>query len=98
MDAFSRTARVYERNADAFVDKYETESIAARFWDDADPAFPGPRLLDVGCGPGADTETFADRGYDVVGFDLTAAFLQRARDTVDPSGDRWLELTARVDA
>jgi SAM-dependent methyltransferase len=83
VDELSRTTRVYERDADAYVDKYETESIAARFWDDVDPAFPGPRLLDVGCGPGPDTATFADRGYDVVGFDLTAAFLQRAHDTVD---------------
>jgi ubiquinone/menaquinone biosynthesis C-methylase UbiE len=83
MDELARTIRTYERDADAFVEKYETESIAARFWDDVHPAFPGDRVLDVGCGPGPDTETFADRGYDVVGIDLTAAFLQRARDTVD---------------
>lgn len=83
MDELSRTVRAYERDADAFVEKYETESIAARFWDDVDAAFPGPRVLDVGCGPGPDAATFAARGYDVVGVDLTAAFLQRARDAVD---------------
>jgi ubiquinone/menaquinone biosynthesis C-methylase UbiE len=83
MDELARTTRAYEIESDAFVDKYETESIAARFWNDVDPAFPGERVLDVGCGPGPDTATFTDRGYDVVGFDLTAAFLQHARDAVD---------------
>ncbi|NHN41637.1 class I SAM-dependent methyltransferase [Halorubellus sp. JP-L1] len=83
MDELARTTRAYETDAGAYVEKYETESIAARFWDDVDPKFPGPRLLDVGCGPGPDTATFTDHGYDVVGFDLTTAFLQRARDTVD---------------
>jgi ubiquinone/menaquinone biosynthesis C-methylase UbiE len=83
MDELARTTRAYERDADAFVEKYETESIAARFWEDVHPRFPGVRLLDVGCGPGSDTATFADRGYEVTGFDLTAAFLQRATETVD---------------
>ena len=83
MDELARTNRAYETDAAAYVEKYETESIAARFWDEVDAAFPGPRVLDVGCGPGPDAATFAARGYDVVGVDLTAAFLRRARDTVD---------------
>lgn len=82
-DELARTARAYEADSDAFVDKYETESIAARYWDDVHPKFPGDRVLDVGCGPGADTATFADHDYDVVGFDLTYAFLERATTTVD---------------
>ncbi|MFC6954112.1 class I SAM-dependent methyltransferase [Halorubellus litoreus] len=83
MDELAQTARAYEADSDAFVDKYETESIAARFWDDVDPTFPGDRILDVGCGPGTDTATFREHDYDVVGFDLTAAFLDRATDAVD---------------
>ncbi|WP_323677911.1 class I SAM-dependent methyltransferase [Halorubellus sp. PRR65] len=83
MDELARTSRAYETDSDAFVDKYETESIAARFWDDVDPKFPGDRILDVGCGPGSDTAAFTDRGYDVVGIDLTRAFVERAHDTVD---------------
>lgn len=83
MDELARTSRAYEADADAFVDKYSAESIAERFWTDVDSKFPGERLLDVGCGPGADVATFADRGYDVVGFDLTRSFLDEARDNVD---------------
>ena len=83
MDELARTIRAYEADSDAFVDKYETESIAARYWDDLHPKFPGDRVLDVGCGPGPDTATFSDHDYDVVGFDLTRAFLERATETVD---------------
>ncbi|WP_227133262.1 class I SAM-dependent methyltransferase [Halorubellus salinus] len=83
MDELARTNHVYENDSDAFVEKYETESIAARFWDDVDPKFPGDRVLDVGCGPGPDTATFAAHDYEVVGFDLTRAFLERATETVD---------------
>jgi|AntDeeMetagen134_2_1112570.scaffolds.fasta_scaffold01920_6 ubiquinone/menaquinone biosynthesis C-methylase UbiE len=83
MDELSRTTRAYEADADAFVEKYRRESIAERFWDEFASAFPGERILDVGCGPGSDVATFADRGYDVTGFDLTASFLADARDRVD---------------
>lgn len=83
MDEVARTSEIYEADADAFVEKYRRESIADRFWDDVDPVFPGERLLDVGCGPGPDTETFQSRGYEVVGVDLTPSFLVEARDHVD---------------
>ncbi|MFC4552596.1 MULTISPECIES: class I SAM-dependent DNA methyltransferase [Halorussus] len=39
-----------------------------------------PRVLDAGCGPGWESATFADRGYDPVGIDLTPAFLRIARE------------------
>lgn len=83
MDESLHTSQVYEDDADAFVEKYRTESVAARFWDEVDSRFPGPRLLDVGCGPGVDTETFAARGYDPVGVDLTPAFCRAASEHVD---------------
>lgn len=83
MDELARTTNAYEADSDAYVDKYESESIAARFWDDVHARFPGDRVLDVGCGPGADTATFRDHDYDVVGFDLTTAFLDHATEVVD---------------
>src|SRR5207247_10550109 len=39
---------------------------------------PG-RLLDVGCGTGAHTAAFAERGWDVVGVDISEDLLERAR-------------------
>ena len=39
---------------------------------------PG-RLLDVGCGTGAHTAAFAERGWDVVGADISEDLLEHAR-------------------
>ncbi|MFL5930114.1 MAG: class I SAM-dependent methyltransferase [Gaiellaceae bacterium] len=42
---------------------------------------PGPgRLLDVGCGTGAHGSAFTDRGWDLVGIDISADMLGIARE------------------
>ncbi|WP_396610658.1 class I SAM-dependent methyltransferase [Haloferax sp. S1W] len=82
MDEVSRTSAIYEGNSDAFVEKYRSESVAARFGGDFYAALSGDHVLDVGCGPGIDTETFSDDGFDVTGFDLTASFVESARTAV----------------
>lgn len=40
---------------------------------------PGPRVLDVGCGPGRDSRYFAGQGLHVTGVDLTPRFAQIAQ-------------------
>ncbi|WP_267639878.1 class I SAM-dependent methyltransferase [Haloarchaeobius amylolyticus] len=85
MDEVSRTESVYEGESDAFVEKYQTESVADLYGERFFDALSGPCVLDVGCGPGADTAVFSDRGLDVVGFDRTGSFLQAAREAV-PEG------------
>src|SRR5690349_4156257 len=44
----------------------------------------GRRLLDAGCGTGSSTAAMRDRGYDVAGFDISAAMLERARARLGP--------------
>ena len=85
MDEVARTQSVYEGDSDAFVEKYRTESIAERFGDAFFDALSGERVLDVGCGPGSDSEVFASRGYAVTGLDVTPSFLRSAREFV-PDG------------
>ncbi|MFD1513735.1 class I SAM-dependent methyltransferase [Halomarina rubra] len=83
MDEVSRTLDAYSTDADAYVEKYRSESVAARYgaaFRDAVEGLDGERVLDVGCGPGADVETFLNTGYDVTGLDLTPGFLQAAAD------------------
>jgi len=82
MDEVRRTLEAYESGADAYVEKYLGESIADRYGDVFLAELDGDRILDVGCGPGPDLETFAGRGYDATGLDLTPSFLRAARDQV----------------
>lgn len=79
------TATTYAENAPDLVGKYLDFSLFDRHGDafrDAlpDPEDRPPRVLDVGCGPGADTAPMTDAGIDVVGLDLTPAFLREARE------------------
>ncbi|MFB6268465.1 MAG: class I SAM-dependent methyltransferase, partial [Halobacterium sp.] len=89
MDEALRTARTYEANADAYVEKYRAASAAARHGDPFVDAVEdatggtGARVLDAGCGPGSDTAVFDDEGFDVVGVDVTQSFLREARRDVD---------------
>ena len=82
MDEVSRTRRDYEGDAPAYVEKYLDESVAARYGDAFRDALGGDAVLDVGCGPGPDLETFAGSDYDVTGLDVTRPFLRAASDHV----------------
>ncbi|WP_256391557.1 class I SAM-dependent methyltransferase [Natronoarchaeum rubrum] len=82
MDEVRRTLDAYESDADAYVEKYLGGSIAAQYGDAFFDELDGDRILDVGCGPGPDLETFANRGYDATGLDLSPSFLRAASDHV----------------
>jgi SAM-dependent methyltransferase len=41
---------------------------------------PGMRVLDVGCGPGRHTNELARRGFDALGIDISARFVDLARE------------------
>jgi SAM-dependent methyltransferase len=64
----------------------------------------GSRLLDVGCGPGRHAVAFAARGIDVVGVDISDAFIALAATDAPPNaqfarGDaRHLTFDAEFDA
>ena len=59
----------------AHTDARDRALIAA--WRDATPG----RLLDAGCGPGLWTRFLYDGGRDVLGLDVSAAFVSHARAT-----------------
>ncbi|NHN49074.1 class I SAM-dependent methyltransferase [Halostella sp. JP-L12] len=82
MDEIGRTLDAYEADPDSYVERYRRESVAAEYGDRFFDVLPGDRILDVGCGPGADAAEFAVRGYDVTGFDLTPSFLRAGRERV----------------
>jgi ubiquinone/menaquinone biosynthesis C-methylase UbiE len=47
---------------------------------------PGQRLLDVGCGAGREAIAFARAGLEIVGIDIAAAMIARARDIARAAG------------
>jgi SAM-dependent methyltransferase len=87
--SLAETVATYDRHAEQYSDRHADRSVIAeqveRFCAAVESASSGPdgegrRVLDVGCGPGWETETFARQGFDAVGVDLSQAFLVRARD------------------
>lgn len=80
-----RTLDTYESVADRYAtihgDRDRVAEIVGRFLDELE----GDRVLDVGCGPGWETATFEAKGLDVVGLDITAAFLAAARERAPDS-------------
>jgi SAM-dependent methyltransferase len=52
-----------------------TAQEVAMLWEVLDLA-PGMRVLDVGCGPGRHVEALAARGVEVMGVDISSAFLR----------------------
>ncbi|MDQ1396947.1 MAG: hypothetical protein QOG64_2206 [Acidimicrobiaceae bacterium] len=54
----------------------------------------GQRVLDVGCGPGRHARALAARGIEVVGLDISARFVELARDGA-PGGASFVRGDAR---
>jgi SAM-dependent methyltransferase len=109
-DEVAETVDTYETIADEYRDRHADRTVVAdlveRFLEalDAresparpDPAAPPserPRVLDVGCGPGWETATFADRGCAPVGIDLTRRFLSMTRTAVPEAGVARMDMRA----
>lgn len=56
---------------------------------------PGQRVLDVGCGPGRHSHALARRGVEVVGVDISARFVELAREDAPP-GATFVRADARA--
>lgn len=100
----ARTQEVYERQAGRF-DAERPKSLHEREWLERflDLVEPGGRILDLGCGAGEPIAAHMMReGFDVVGYDASAAMLEIARAR-HPHGDwrrgdmRDLDLLERFD-
>lgn len=80
------TIATYQSVADEYRERHDDRSVVAdlvdEFLDAVEEATDGEPgcVADVGCGPGWESATFAERGHDVVGADLTPAFLRAARE------------------
>lgn len=84
-DTIATYQSVAEEYRDRHADRSAVAALVDRFDDAVAAADEGAsaRVLDVGCGPGWESATFAGRGHEVLGVDLTPAFLRAARRDAD---------------
>ena len=79
-DTISTYQSIAEEYRECHDDRSIVSELVERFLDPLEAAIEGDsaRIADVGCGPGWESATFAERGHEVVGVDLTPAFLRAA--------------------
>ncbi|MGA8164622.1 MAG: class I SAM-dependent methyltransferase [Waddliaceae bacterium] len=77
--SYDRTASEYQEN----TLKLQPEVKAKVFLSHLSP---NSKILDLGCGPGRDAKYFVDKGYRVVGVDISPQMIALARDSV-PQAD-----------
>ncbi|HKL27925.1 MAG TPA: class I SAM-dependent methyltransferase [Natrialbaceae archaeon] len=85
-DDLAETMETYDRVAGEYRKRHEDREPLADQVDRFCEAVDGSIVLDVGCGPGWESATFAERGFEVLGMDLTPGLLDIATDeapTVD---------------
>jgi SAM-dependent methyltransferase len=86
--ALRRTIASYDRNAHEYAARfYEADLTEKRdaFLRALPTDLANPSVLDAGCGPGRDCQLLAEAGLQVVGLDLSANLLRRARARTDAS-------------
>jgi SAM-dependent methyltransferase len=79
-DSVVQTIDTYDAVAEQYHERHSDRSIVQGYFDRFLALLDGDRVLDVGCGPGWETASFGERGYDAIGIDLTPAFLDIATD------------------
>ena len=87
-DTISTYQSVAEEYRERHGDRSGIAELVEQFLEALEAGVEGEsaRIADVGCGPGWESATFAERGHEVVGADLTPAFLATAREEA-PSAD-----------
>ena len=81
--AEDRTIEYYEENADIFVNSTINADVNCLYTFFEKYITPGCRILDLGCGSGRDSRYFAEKGYDVVAIDPSAAMCEKTKDIVN---------------
>ncbi|OIO19070.1 MAG: hypothetical protein CO029_04760 [Candidatus Magasanikbacteria bacterium CG_4_9_14_0_2_um_filter_41_10] len=74
IDTYNKHAVSYQKSRINFLDTEKIDRFIS--------LLSGKHILDIGCGPGRDSANFVEKGYVVIGIDLTKAFIELAKDTV----------------
>jgi ubiquinone/menaquinone biosynthesis C-methylase UbiE len=91
-DYQKRTIQTYDEHAKEFDDSRAQLAMHDRM-DEFLSVLPGKSVLEVGCGPGRDARIFVDKGFDVVGVDLSKGLLDVARIKVPEAKFKNIDAT-----
>lgn len=81
-DPVGETVRCYDATAEEYASLWLNPKVMSRQREFFLMNLLGPRVLDLGCGPGRDAKAFAGEGCAVTGIDLSAAMLDIAQSLV----------------
>lgn len=81
-DPLETTIQTYDHSATLYADNIWDMSLDRLLDAFVSRLPPGARVLDLGCGPGRDTDHLRARGLDAFGIDLSIGMLQEARRRV----------------
>jgi len=87
MDEVDKTVAAYEEILPAFLRQNEQFDMGEQIeW--FRKYLHGKKILDIGCGPGRDSEAFNRLGFEVTGIDFTISFVKMAQERV-PERKFW---------
>jgi ubiquinone/menaquinone biosynthesis C-methylase UbiE len=75
-----KTIKTYNRIASSYVQATYNRQPKEEFHVFSQMIMAGKTILDAGCGGGRDCKAFAERGFHVIGIDLSAEMLKIARN------------------
>ncbi len=81
-DPVQETIRCYDATAEEYASHWLDPSAMARQREFFSMNLVGPRVLDLGCGPGRDAKSFREMGLEVTGIDLSSELLDIAQGLV----------------
>jgi ubiquinone/menaquinone biosynthesis C-methylase UbiE len=82
VDPVAETIDVYDLIADEYTSRWQDPVVMAYQYGFFGGSLPGPRVLDVGCGPGRDAKFLSESGCEVTGVDLSRSLITIAAKAV----------------
>lgn len=79
-DPTAETVRRYDEFAEVYAERWQGSDPVVAHRAIFSARLPGPRVLDLGCGPGRDARSLTELGREVTGVDLSRRLLALARD------------------
>lgn len=83
MDKNQLAVGTYNKIAQIYTNQYFLDSSDHHFLDKFSSMLPqNAKVLDVGCGPGQHVKYLSEKGYDVIGIDLSEKMVEIAKNKV----------------